>query len=52
MQALGGVLVREYYEDKEYHCLVQDYIINVNEAINKYRKIYEPMISMEEKTIK
>ena len=49
MQALGGVLVREYYEDKEYHCLVQDYIINVNEAINKYREIYEPMISREEK---
>lgn len=52
MQALGGVLVREYFEDKEYHYMIQDYIINVNKAINKYRDIYEPMISKEEKTIK
>lgn len=51
MQALGGVLVREYYEDKEYHCVVQDYVIDVNKEINKYREIYEPMISEEEKTI-
>ena len=49
MQALGGVLVREYFEDKEYHCMIQDYTINVNEAINKYRDIYEPMISKKEK---
>lgn len=51
MQALGGVLVREYYEDKEYHCVVQDYVIDFNKEINKYREIYEPMISEEEKTI-
>lgn len=52
MQALGGILAREYFEDKEYHCMIQDYTINVNEAINKYRDIYEPMISKEEKIIK
>lgn len=44
MQALGGILVREYYEDVNVHCVVQDYTINVNEAINKYKSIYEPLI--------
>ena len=41
MQALGGKLIREYYDDTYAHCTVQDYIINVEEAIEKYSSIYE-----------
>ena len=44
MQALGGKLIREYYDDTYAHCTVQDYIINVEEAIEKYSSIYEPFI--------
>lgn len=44
MQALGGKLIREYYDDTYAHCIVQDYIINVEEAIEKYSSIYEPFI--------
>ena len=44
MQALGGKLIKEYYDDTYAHCIVQDYIINVEEAIEKYSSIYEPFI--------
>lgn len=44
IQALGGKLIREYYDDTYTHCTVQDYIINVEEAIEKYSSIYEPFI--------
>lgn len=44
MQALGGKLIREYYDDTYVHCTVQDYVINVDEAIEKYSDIYEPLI--------
>lgn len=45
MQALGGKLIREYYDDTYAHCTVQDYIIHVEEAIEKYSSIYEPNIA-------
>lgn len=41
MQALGAKLIREYYEDREYHTIVQDYIIDVDKTINKYSTLYE-----------
>ena len=44
MQALGVKLIREYYDDTYAHCTVQDYIIHVEEAIEKYSSIYEPFI--------
>lgn len=44
MQALGGKLIREYYDNTYAYCIVQDYIINVEEAIEKYYSIYEPFI--------
>ena len=44
MQALGGKLIREYYDDTYAHCTVQDYIIHVEEAIEKYSSRYEPFI--------
>ncbi len=43
MQALGGKLVREWY-DEEHKEIDQRYCINVKEAINKYQDLYEPQI--------
>ena len=47
MQAFGGVLISEWYdeEDKE---IDQRYSINVNEAIKNYQDIYEPFIVQKE----
>lgn len=44
MQALGGKMIREWHEPDIYKTYLQDYIINVDEAIKTYRKIYEPRI--------
>lgn len=44
MLALGAKLVREWYEDKMYHTILQDYIINVDYSLEKYKDIYEPLI--------
>lgn len=44
MQALGGRLVREWYEPNIYKTVLQDYVIDVDDSIKTYRKIYEPMI--------
>lgn len=38
--ALGGQLIKEYY-DEDLKCIVQNYMINVNESLKKYSKIYE-----------
>ena len=46
MQALGGKLVRGYYDDVYAHCMVQDYIIDVNQAIDTYAPVYEKYISI------
>lgn len=42
--ALGGKLVREYYDDENAHCIVQDYIIDVSKAIKDNENIYKPFI--------
>ncbi len=44
MQALGGILVREHYDDVIYHCMIEDYIIDVNKSIEEYKEIYEPYV--------
>ena len=44
MQALGGKLVREWYEPDIYKTDIQDYVINVDESIKTYQKVYEPLI--------
>lgn len=44
MEALGGVKVREFFDDENAHCIVKAYEINVNESISNYATIYEPMI--------
>ena len=43
MQALGGRLVREWYEPNIYKTVLQDYVIDVDESIKTYRKVYESM---------
>ena len=43
MQALGGSLVREWYEPNIYKTVLQDYVIDVDDSIKTYRKVYEPM---------
>ena len=45
MQALGGKLVKEYFDDEFSNCIVQDYIIDVDKALEDYKDIYYPMIS-------
>lgn len=44
MEALGGINVREFFDNENAHCIVKNYEIDVNESINKYSDIYEPML--------
>lgn len=45
MESLGGKNIREYYDDEYAHCVVKDYTINVNDAIEENRKKYEHFLS-------
>jgi predicted acetyltransferase len=47
MISLGGKLVREYFDDENSHCIVQDYIIDVNKAIEDNKQKYESLITNE-----
>ena len=44
MEALGGIRIKEYYDDQYAHCTVVDYNIDVKESLEKYKDIYEPQI--------
>lgn len=44
MEALGGVRVREYYNESE-ECMIVDYNIDVKNTLEKYKEIYEPYVS-------
>ncbi len=44
MEALGGVRVREYYDDVTAHCTVVDYDIDVRKALEEHPD-YEAMIT-------
>lgn len=44
IQSLGGKLVREYYDDVYEKCIVQDYIINVNDSIENNNNKYNSFI--------
>lgn len=46
MEALGGQMIKEYFDDEYSNCIVKDYIINVNESIGKYSNIYEEKIEL------
>ena len=50
IKALGGILIREYYDDINGKCFVQDYSIDVNKTISDYSKIYSPYINDTNKT--
>ena len=43
MEALGGERLREYYDDKNAHCTVVDYSINVKKALAEHHE-YEDLI--------
>ena len=45
IESLGGINIREFFDNENAHCIVKDYKINVNESINNNANIYEPMIS-------
>lgn len=47
MISLGGNLVREYYDDENAHCIVQDYVIDVEKSIEENRQKYEELICKE-----
>ena len=50
MESLGGINIREYYDDEYAHCVVKDYTINVDNAIEENRKKYEQFLSDNEIT--
>lgn len=41
MEALGGIRVKEYYDDINSNCIVVDYNIDVKKSLETYRNIYE-----------
>ena len=45
MQALGGVMVKEYFDDEVSKCLVQDYVFNVDNCLEINKDIYEPLVN-------
>ena len=46
MEALGGQMIKEYFDDEFSNCIVRDYKINVDESIGKYSNIYEEKTKM------
>ena len=47
MEALGGVRIREYYDDQDAHCTVVDYHIDVKKALADHAGEYEKMLGKE-----
>ena len=45
MLALGGKLIKEYYDEENAHYIVQDYTIDVDKAIKENQATYSPLIS-------
>ena len=44
MEALGGIRINEYYNE-DIKRIVVDYNIDVKNALEKYKEVYEPQIS-------
>lgn len=44
MKSLGGVLLKEYYDEENAKAIVQDYIIDVEESIENNKEKYEKFI--------
>ena len=47
MEALGGVRIRQYYDDQDAHCTVVDYNIDVKKALAEHAEEYEKMLKKE-----
>ena len=47
-----GFMLYSYYDDVHVHCIVQDYITDVNQAIDTHTLVYEEAISLDGKGIK
>ena len=45
MEALGGIRIKEYFDDEVNHCMIVDYNIDVKKSLDKYSSIYEQYIS-------
>lgn len=43
IEALGGVMLREYFDDEFDYCMVRDYEIDVDASLERFSQIYEPM---------
>lgn len=46
MQALGGKLIKEFFDYENANCLVQDYIIDVNKSVEENKLKYSPLIQL------
>ncbi len=44
IQALGGVMIREYYDNENVKCIVQDYKIDVDKSIKDNKNKYNELI--------
>lgn len=44
MEALGGKMIREFYDEENSHCMVRDYEIDVNESLDNVSCVYEPLV--------
>ena len=44
MESLGGKRIKEFYDAENSHSTIVDYVIDVKQALEKYKDIYEPMI--------
>ena len=51
MKSLGGVLLKEYYDEENANAIVQDYIIDVEESIENNKEEYEKFIGDDENEI-
>ena len=48
MEALGGIRIREYYDDTYAHCTVVDYHIDVKKALMEHPEFEEIICPMED----
>lgn len=44
MEALGGIRVRDYFDDQVFNCQIVDYNIYVKKSLETYKDLYEPYI--------
>ena len=42
IEALGGVMLREYFDSEIDHCMVRDYEIDVDSSLARFSETYEP----------